>query len=178
MPTSSSTRKAMPEAPLGSRREVIHSEHTIDSHKEPTVKQLAFRLGGAFQHYEDVAMLRAAFKRAVEVAGGVEWLAIELGKPLSYASKISEALNGVEGRHIQFEEWLPPLFSCWAAMEVLFSVLCDRTNREHPKAKKVASDGERISALLKVLGKAGPAGEALIKAAADEIGVDVEGLVR
>ncbi len=125
-----------------------------------------------------MALLRTAFKRAVEAAGGVEWLALELGKPLHYASKISEALNGVDGRHIQFEEWMPALFPCWAAMEILFRALCDRTNREHPKAKKIATDAERAAALIKVLEKAGPAGEALIKAAADEIGVDVEGLVR
>jgi len=123
-------------------------------------------------------MLRAAFKRAVEVAGGVEWLALELGKPLSYASKISEALNGVEGRHIQFEEWLPPLFKCWAAMEIIFAALCDRTNREHPKAKRVATDAERAHAMVKVLSKAGAAGRALLAEAADELGVDLAGLVR
>ncbi len=139
---------------------------------------MAFRLGGAFQHYEDVSMLRTAFKRAVEVAGGVEWLALELGKPLSYASKISEALNGVEGRHIQFEEWLPPLFQCWAAMEIIFAALCGRTSRDLPKAKRVASDHERAAALVKKLREAGPAGEAILKAAADDMGVDVAGLVR
>lgn len=139
---------------------------------------MQFRLGGVFQRDEDVTTLRSAFKRAVEVAGGVEWLALEIGKPLSYASKISEALNGVSGRHIQLEEWLPALFSCWPAMEIIFATLCDRTNREHPKAKRVVTDAERADALLKVLSKIGPAGEAIIKSAADEIGCDVPGLVR
>jgi hypothetical protein len=139
---------------------------------------MSFRLNGAYQRTDDIAMLRAAFKQAVEVAGGVEWLALEVGKTLGYASKISEALNGVEGRHIQFEEWLPPLLSSWPAMEILFRALCGRTNREHPKAKKIATDAERAAALIKVLEKAGPAGEALIKAAADEMGIDVEGIIR
>lgn len=139
---------------------------------------MSFRLSGAFQRCEDVALLRSTFKRAVEVAGGVEWLALELGKPLTYASKISEALNGVEGRHIQFEEWLPPLFASYPAMEIIFATLCDRTNREHPKAKRVATDSERAAALVKKLREAGPAGEAILKATAEEMGVDLAGLVR
>jgi hypothetical protein len=139
---------------------------------------MSFRLTGAFQRSDDVAMLRAAFKRAVEAAGGVEWLALELGKPIAYASKISEALNGVAGRHIQFEEWLPPLLNNWAAMEIIMAALCDRSGRERPKARKIATDAERAAAFVKACEKAGVAGEAIIKAAADEIGVDVEGLVR
>ncbi len=144
----------------------------------PAASQLGLHFSENYRRHEDIAMLRRAFREAVEVAGGVEWLALELGKPLSYASKISEALNGVEGRHIQFEEWLPPLFSCWSAMEIIFAALCERTNREHPKAKRVATDAERAAALVRVLSKAGAAGKALLAEAAEEMGVDVAGLVR
>jgi hypothetical protein len=158
-------------APGGSPREAR-------SQGAPATPQLGLIFGDKYRRNEDVALLRGAFKHAVEVAGGVEWLALELGRPLAYASKISEALNGVEGRHIQFEEWLPPLFSNWQAMDVLFAALCDRTNREHPKAKRVATDAERASALIKVLAKAGAAGKALLEEAAEEMGVDVQGLVR
>lgn len=132
----------------------------------------------AFVQHEDIALLRGAYKRAVEAAGGVEWLALSLGKPIGYASKISEALNGVEGRHIQFEQWTPVLLGNWKSMDIIIGALCDRTNRERPKAKRVATDAERAAALVKVLGKAGKAGEALLREAAEEMGVDFEGLVR
>ncbi len=169
---------ALPAAPLGSTRENLRDISTDLSTAFPLGKQMTFRLNSAYQRTDDVALLRSAFKRAVEVAGGVEWLAVELGKPISYASKISEALNGVAGRHIQLEEWLPCLFSSWPAMEIIFATLCGRTNRELPKAKRIATDAERADALVKKLREAGPAGEAILKAAADDMGVDVEGLTR
>jgi hypothetical protein len=161
----------LPAEPPGSTREDL-------SPAFPVGKQMSFRLSAAYERTDNIAVLRSAFKRAVEAAGGVEWLAITIGKPISYASKISEALNGVEGRHIQFEEWTPALIGCWPAMEIILGTLCELSGRDKPKAKRVATDSERAAALIKVLEKAGPAGEALIKAAADEAGVDVEGFVR
>lgn len=171
MRSSSAAPRTLREAPMGSPRET-HSPGA------PGASQLGLIFGDKYKRNEQVAALRAAFKAAVEVAGGVEWLALELGRPLAYASKISEALNGVEGRHIQFEEWLPPLLSNWRAMEILLACLCDLSGREHPKAKRVATDAERAEALVKVLSKAGAAGKALLEEAAEEMGVDVAGLVR
>lgn len=171
MPTSPAARRAMPGAPVGSTREAR-------SLVSPGALQMGLHFPDAYRHHEDVALLRLAYKQAVEEAGGVEWLALTLGKPISYASKISEALNGVEGRHIQFEEWTPALLGCWKAMDIIFGALCGRTHRDMPKAKRIATDAERAAALVKVLYKAGPAGEAIIKAAAEEMGVDVEGLIR
>ncbi len=161
----------MREAPGGSTREAR-------SPVAPAAPQLGLIFGDKYKRNEDVAMLRSAFKHAVEVAGGVEWLALELGKPLGYASKISEALNGVEGRHVQLEQWLPPLFGNWQAMDVFFAALCSRTSRDMPKAKRIATDAERAAALVKVLEKAGKAGRALLEEAADEMGVDVEAVTR
>jgi hypothetical protein len=146
--------------------------------RESAAAQTALRFPEAYRHHEHVATLRLAFKQAVEEAGGVEWLALTLGKPISYASKISEALNGVEGRHIQFEEWVPPLLSNWRAMEILFTALCSLSHRDVPKAKRIATDAERADALVKVLEKAGKAGAALLQEAAEEMGVDLAGLIR
>lgn len=157
--------------PPGSAREAT-------SPASPARSQLGLGFGAKYRRNEDVTILRAAFRAAVEKAGGVEWLALELNKPIGYASKISEALNGVEGRHIQFEEWLPPLLDNWNAMNVIFGALCERTSRDMPKAKRIATDAERADALVRVLEKAGKAGRALLEEAAEEMGVDLAAVTR
>ncbi len=154
----------MSEKPLGSTREA--------SSREAPSLQGDLRFGSKYSHHQDVSELRAVFRAAVMKAGGVEWLALELGHNLAYASKISEALNGVEGRHIQFEAWLPPLLGHWEAMEVLFGYLTERTQREHPKPKRVATDGELLKAIVEKALESGKLGDALIEEAARSIGVN------
>lgn len=116
--------------------------------------------------------LRRVFGEMVELAGGVEWLALALGKPLSYASKISEAINGVEGRHIQFEEWLPPMLDCKPAMDRLYAWVCPRTQREVPAMARVATEGELLRALVTELTESGGIGEDALERAARRAGTD------
>lgn len=155
----------MPGASLGSTREA-------EAQALPARPQLRLAFGNISDRLGDVADLRRLFREMVEIAGGVEWLAISIGKPITYASKISEALAGVDGRHIQLEVWLPPLLEDARAKQLWCAWNNERCGYEAPKPKRVVTRDEMFAALLDELEDAGGVGDALRERAAKRIGTD------
>lgn len=73
---------------------------------------------------KDQSVLAALFVAMVAKFGGVDALVSALNRKPSYVSKITEAMNGGEGRAIQLE-WLAPMLRDPRCAELLLSCLSE-----------------------------------------------------
>lgn len=115
--------------------------------------------------------LYAAFRAAMEAAGGMDWLVATLDREPSYASRISDALGRRDHRHL-IADWFVPLLHDAEGARVLLSALADMAGYEPPKPKRVATRDELLSALLDELEDAGNVGAAVKERAAKRINTD------
>ena len=143
MPTRPSTSRNVPRDPMG-------MEWEQGAQPDPN-GQFSFRIDREMQANADEAALRDMFRRAREAAAlDVYALASDLGEPLTYASKISEAENGVRGRHIQLR-WVARLMQYPAALEVIVAYFCRRAGKKMPEPAKAMTRQEAQADALDVL---------------------------
>jgi hypothetical protein len=84
------------------------------------------------QLHSDEAALRDLFRHARIAAGyDVYSLALALGEDAPYASKISEAENGVGQRYVQLR-WFAPLLASAEALDVIIAFMCGRARKQLP----------------------------------------------
>jgi hypothetical protein len=137
MSSSRLTAQVMRLAPLGSHRESA-------THVTPGASQTAFSFDEKARMEATQVTLRQLFGKLVREAGGVDWLCAALDKEPSYASKISEALNGVKDRKVQID-WLAPLLDDEDAAETLLSWLSERCGYEPPVRRRVEPPVDEIN---------------------------------
>jgi hypothetical protein len=111
-------------------------------------------------------------RKAVGVYGGRKLLALELGREVDYEAKIANGLNRRDDRHA-FVDWLVPLLKHPEAGALLIEWFCALSGFERPKRRPIASDGELLGSLMRVLVESGPLGDDVVKRAAARLGVDV-----
>lgn len=165
MSRESSTGRVVSKGAVGRERET-------NSPTAAEVPQLSLPYGEPYRDNEEIAEYRAIFAELAGLFGGVEQVALANNEKLSYASKISEAANGVNGRHIHWETWFPKLMKNQRAKERFVQWVNEHNGYEAPKPKRVASQAELLAALLQVADEAGGLGEALLEKAAKKIGTD------
>lgn len=99
---------------------------------------------------EDATALYALVGAMVRKIGGIDAWCSRLDREPSYGSKLSEALNRKEGRHIHLEQ-LAALLDDADAAELLLSWLSERLGYEPPVRQRTVSVEEQGKALLEVI---------------------------
>jgi hypothetical protein len=116
----------------------------------PTDNQTAFRFDAKERTMGDTTQLYALFGAMVRAAGGLDALVAALDREPSYHSKISEAMNRRDGRHVHLD-WLAPLLADEDAATLLMDWLSDRLGYEPPVRKRAVSEEEEMRAAREVI---------------------------
>lgn len=124
------------------------------------------------ENLDQISETYEVHRKAVGIYGGRKKLAIATGNPIDYEADVSNGLNRRHGRHA-FIDWRVPLLKHPEAGSLLIAWDCAMGGFEIPKRRPVASAGEKLDAILRVLGESGGIGDDVVKRAAAQLGVDV-----
>lgn len=138
-----------------------------------TPEQQHLRFGDLHALRERTAKLSQRIAAALTELGGLDWAAVALGHKASYASKLSEALHGVDGRKPAIDTLLLVLSQGGEEARAVLALLCDVAGCEAPRPKRLATDAEIVAALSAEVDDAGPIGKALLQRIAARLGCDV-----
>jgi hypothetical protein len=151
-------------------------ESECDSRVTPEQQHLRF--GDLHRLRERTAKLSQRIASALTELGGLDWAAVALGHRASYASKLSEALHGVDGRKPAVDVLLLVLSQGGEEAREVLALLCDVAGCEAPRAKRMATDAEIVAALSAEAIDSGPIGKALLERIAARLGCDVSSVKR
>lgn len=160
--------KVYPLASQGSRSESPSGE---------LPKQANLRFGDPQRIRDLTSAISSSLASAISALGGLDWAAASLGRKLTYSSKISEALHGVEGRRPTVDLLALVLSQGGDEARAVLALMCDAGGFEAPRPKHIATDAEIVAALRAEIDDTGPAGKALAERVAKRLGVDI-GAVR
>ena len=96
--TAKPMRATLPEPEGGKTREITQPS-------VPHGQQLPFIWDKNLKCNNDIASFRALTQVMINEVGGLYAFCALLGKPFTYASKISEAVNGMNNKHVH-ESWI------------------------------------------------------------------------
>lgn len=180
MPRSRITSSGMPQSASGSHRDKDQRDASfsvdIDSRAIPSdTEQLKLGFGKRQEVINDIRSMYALVGAMVRARGGIERLTSDLDREPSYASKISEALNGRDGRHLHLDHFAA-LISDEAAAALLISWLHERLDLEPPvKRRRDIDEGELNAAAREAIAELdADQREAFRKKLARKLGVRVE----
>lgn len=149
-----------------------------ETDSQVTPEQRSLRFGDPQRVHDLTRQLSARLSSAITELGGLDWAAVSLGRKLTYASKLSEALNLVDQRRAAIDVLLLALSQGGEPARELLAFLCDVGGCEAPRAKRVVSDAEIVAAFRAELDDSGPVGRDLAKRVAERLGVDVASVRR
>lgn len=149
-----------------------------ERHSPVTPTQQPLRFGDLHSLRERTAAVSQRIAAALTALGGLDWAAVALGHRASYASKLSEALHGVDGRKPSLDVLLLVLSQGGDEARQVLALLCDAAGCEAPRVKRVATDAEIVAALSAEVDDSGPIGKALLQRIAARLGVDVAAVRR
>ncbi len=162
---SSATSRSLPKGSLRS-----HCDHTTQPDRSGEQVGL-FDRDPKTRASDGTRDIYAAFRAAMEAAGGLDWLVATLDREPSYGSRISDALGRRDHRYL-IADWFVPLLHDAQGAAILLAALANMAGYEPPKPKRVATRDELLSALLDEIEDAGGVGAALKERAAKRIGTD------
>jgi hypothetical protein len=160
-------------------REVVTDEATGKQRQEDChlPAQTALDLVDPQDNLDKISETYEVMRKAVALLGGRKILALELGKEIDYEAKLANGLNRRDDRHA-FVDWLVPLMKHPEASGLLLGWFCAIAGYEMPKRRPIASPGEKLDAVLRVLQESGVVGDDVVKRAAQQLGVDVASFKR
>lgn len=157
----------------------VHSPGiSADDSSRAIPTQPALRFGDPQRIRDLTSAASSALASAISSLGGLDWAAASLGRKLTYSSKISEALHGVDGRRPTLDLLMLVLSQGGSEARDVLALLCDAGGFEAPRPKHTATDAEIVAALREEIDDTGPAGRALAERVARRLGVDVASVRR
>lgn len=128
------------------------------------------RLSSVQSVHSATAELQNEMLRNCRESGGLEQLCAEMGRPATYASKLSEALTGVDGKRPSVEVMLAQLLRGDDNAMRMLGMLNEAVGCVPPLRYRVASDAELLDAVLGELD--GKMGADVLEKAARRLGTD------